>query len=273
MAFEEELLQGGRGPHKSRHGVDMYWSRPSYNVSHQQGRRRPDHHRINNGMNRRTSDDRNGRFNTSRRPPKPSFQDAVADLYEMLYVSLEHYSGFKKDFEHEVRGITAYAGSRVLGELWVRKVAYTDRHRDSHDTRDVNDQHAESSSHASFKSTYHDLLECFEIAIGAPPSRKSRRPGHDGGAFDKGSFDRLVTKLMSAADEVSKLGSSVTKRCSDAQSLITELETVVAILDKSRDLWNPRAAEEVDRHQDFDEREGHDGFNPEVAEDQDPYEE
>ncbi|MCJ1484001.1 hypothetical protein MMC06_004169 [Schaereria dolodes] len=209
--------------------------------------------------------DQSNRSHSSRRRPKLSFQDAIADLNEVIGIALDNYMEFQREFEHETRGIIAYAGSSVLEVLWARKVSHAENHRDSRESHNENQHHNPS---ASFEGTHHDLLYSFQAAIDAPPIKKPYRISRGNGRSDKASYERLIMKLRAAAKDVDKLASDVSKRCNDAQPLITELEMVITLLEKNRELWPSQTTAQPERYQDSTDRQGPGTSNEEISGDQ-----
>ena len=129
------------------------------------------------------------------------------------------------------------------------------------------------SPETNFTTMYHDLSECFGMALTAKPSSKSRssKPGH-GCSIDPTSFERLKKKLHEAYNNIDELSVRASRHSGDTQALITEAELVLTYLDKSRDLWDPRGEKDPSDSRDFQDHEGPgpDGGDPDSYQEGEP---
>ena len=168
--------------------------------------------------------------------PRLPFEDAVHELVEVLAETLEFYSSFKRHFDEDVRHIRAYASPAILAELWNQKSSALGGHR--REGRDERGHEPHSSpGRLTFKTAFLHLQDAFELVLrSSHDAPGGGRNGHDGGA-DRASLRRLVVKLQGAREDILKLARGAVKRVGDAEALVTELELMVAYLEKSRAVW------------------------------------
>ncbi|KAL9118360.1 MAG: hypothetical protein Q9187_005093, partial [Circinaria calcarea] len=169
------------------------------------------------------------------------------------------YGGFKRDFDNEVSGVAVYAEAHVLGELWENKVRNVESRRNR---RTLDGERADNSC-PNFRAMHQQLNENFDIAMTTPPGRKSRNTGRAEGP-DMADHIRLVAKLKRASADIFNLTRSVTKKSSDTNALMTELEMIIAYLEKSESVWSRGREVENAYPQDGNEPLGEDDYSPEV---------
>lgn len=272
MSFEARLPHG-RAPPKLRHDA-RYQPHGGYNnpipyvapLRHQNfgedrydnGPRRNRSNRDYGGYQDQGEGQRSG--SDRRLAPNITFEDAVGDLHDTLNDAHGFYAGFKRDFDNEVSGVAAYAGAHVLGELWENKVRNVESRRDS---RALDGERADNSF-PKFRTMHQQLIENFDIAMTTPPSRKSRNTGRPEGP-DMADHIRLVAKLKRASADIFKLTRSVTKKSSDTNALMTELEMIIAYLEKSESVWSRGRDIGNAYNQDGNEPSGEDDYAPEVG--------
>ena len=213
---------------------------------------RTDHHSSHSHHHGRNLDYQNER-GRSRARQKPTFEDAISKLDEILRSALGFYTDMKNEFHEETQGITLYAGSQILALLWSRKIKYSGGRPDLHATE------ADSSGLArtNFETVFHDLQDSFASAIASFPARRYRNSGNDG--CDPASYDRLYNKLGMASRDIPRLAQTAPSNRNDADALTTELELLGSYLDKCRGLWDNHRRGSI-------ENQGHSGFSPENAE-------
>jgi len=214
-----------------------------------------DERRSSNGsQNERSYDDNDGYDNPEdqfagsagdRKTVRLPFEDAIGGLFKTITAALDFYDNFKRDFDGETRSVQAYAGPDIIEKLWVRKAnsAETRNHgqqkpRDHHDDG-LDDRRRPPDR--NFRTTYRNLQESFKTASRAGPSSQGRRSSR-ASINTAANSERLVKKITDAYKEISKLSIDASKNSSDLSHLKTELELVLAYLDKSREMWDRRKA-------------------------------
>ena len=208
-------------------------------------------------------------YNGNRNSRRVSIENAIGGLFETLTVALDFYVNFKRDFDGETRGIRAYAGSDLLDQLWARKAKFIEGRGGGYQKSNSHgDEPYDQDGHSpetNFSAEYRQLSESFGMAEMATPNSKSRsRISRHGSSIDQAGLDRLKKKLHDAYRDIKGLSAYASVRSSDTQALITEMELVLAYLDKCRDLWDPRGGKgSMSGHefQDHDEH-GQDGADP-----------
>ncbi|SLM34110.1 hypothetical protein LPUS_02792 [Lasallia pustulata] len=261
-------MHGSRGPSRHHHSHRDHSTREEYEArqgSHRslEGRRYGGEEGY--GTPRGSYPGCNG-YRKSRRV---SIENAIGGLSQTLTEALDFYVNFKRDFDGETRGIQAYAGSDLLDQLWARKAKSIEGrgggHQKSSSHGDETYDHDGHSPETNFSAVYRQLSESFGMAEMATPNSKSRASiPRRGSSIDQAGLDRLKKKLHDAYRDVKGLSAYASVRSGDTQALITEMELVLAYLDKCRDLWDPRGGKgSMNGHefQDHDEQ-GQDEGDP-----------
>ena len=247
VGSKSSLIVRRDGKHESYGEYGQGSSDPRLSHNHRHGRQ-PSH---------QSERGRTRSYREHNAPPRPSFEDAISKLDEVLRSALDFYTYFNKEFEEEIHGLSSYAGSPILNELWTRKAKYADSHPNPHDR----EADGSGTDRTTFRTVFHDLRNGFTIVMRSSPTRNIKAPGE--GAFDIAGYTRLQTKLRNAASDISKLAQTVFNVRTDADALITELELLTSYLNKCRSLWDNRQGQNNAYQEDGD-------FLPENAEDPDP---
>ncbi|MCJ1375563.1 hypothetical protein MMC20_006800 [Loxospora ochrophaea] len=197
---------------------------------------------------------RNGhRYN--QKPPPPSFENALVNLHEAILTALEFYHNFKSHFDNEVQGIAAYAGSRTIGNLWERKVAYNNKQPNDVERRGSRPQ-------LSFIDLYLELRDNFNLVMDAASRRRPRHSSSRDPGIDKETHERLAVKVGGAASDILKLTETITTNIKDFHALTTELELLATYLDKCEGLWSRGRETKPNHMNDFNESGQQEQFIP-----------
>lgn len=164
------------------------------------------------------------------------FEDALADLFDLLNASLAFYSNFKSEFDNEIQGVAAYAGIELLDELWARRVKYSeDRRGGCGDPRDRELARDRSQAPQDFTGTFRLLREKFEMVLHASQTRRPQRSGHDDGRA--ASYVRIVQKVKAGGKDITQLAANAKSRHGDIEPLMMELELLITYLEKNKGVW------------------------------------
>lgn len=259
MSYESNM-HAARGSPRTHHGRRDHGFRNEYE-DRQGSRRSIEGRRYRGEDNHGASRDPYAGSNGNRKPPRLSIEEAIGRLFNTLTGALNFYVNFKRDFDGETRGIRVYAGSELLDRLWMRKVGSiegrTEGHHRSNTPGDEKYDQDRPPPETNFKSMQRELSDSFGIAVTASPSSGSRsgKPDH-GPPIDRASLDRLKKKLHDAHQDIRELSEFASQRSGDTQALITEAELVLAYLDKSRDLWDPRGGNDPSGGQELQDHDG-----------------
>lgn len=260
MSYESNM-HASRGSPRTHHGRRDHGFRDEY--EDRQGSCRSIEGRRYRGVGSHgASRDPYAGSNGNRKPPRLSIEEAIGGLFNTLTDALNFYVSFKRDFDGETRGIRAYAGSELLDRLWMRKVGSIEGrvggHQRSNAPGDEKYDQDRPSPETNFKAMQRELSESFGMAVTASSNSGSRsgKPGH-GSSIDRASLDRLKKKLHDTYQDIRELSEFASQRSRDTQALITEAELVLAYLDKSRDLWDPRGEKDPSGGQEFQDQDGH----------------
>lgn len=267
MSYDPSM-HASRGSPRNHHGRREHGARGEY--EERQGNRRSlegRRHRGSEGYG--ASHNLYTGSNGNRKAPRVSIEDAIGGLFDTLTAALDFYVNFKREFDGETRGIRAYAGSVLLEELWASKaISIEGRAGGNQRSNTAGDIHFDQDRplpETTFKAMYRELSESFSMALTAAPNPHSRSSkSNHGYSTDPASLDRLMKKLRDAYKDIKELSAYASNGSGDTQALITETELVLAYLDKSRDLWDPRYGHEPNDGRDFQDHDGHcdDGGDP-----------
>lgn len=233
MAYSQDLVHRG-GPPPSRHRRE---SQDSYG-DYDDDRSGP---RASEGRYHGTDEwygqsrDPHSRSGNSRKILRIRFEDALADLFNLLTASLAFYSNFKSEFDNEVQGVVAYAGVDLLDELWVRKVKHSEDRRGGRDPRDREPPRDRSEAPQDFTGTYRLLREKFDLALRASQPQRAQRPGHDDGRH--ANYIRILQKLKAGHRDIAQLAAHARTRNAEMEPLMMELELLATYLEKNKGVW------------------------------------
>ena len=205
-----------------------------------------------------------GRSDHQQHPPKILLDDALYDLQGVLEAAVDFYSNFIEEFEKDVQRIKPYAGPRVMEHLWANKVISGGERSRQGGRSQARQAEGHDQGHPSrspdFKSISREVNDCFGTAIGPCAS------GRDS-SIDPQNADRIQKKLKQAYGDVYKLMRTTLHQKSDANALITEMEMVLTLLDKTGPHRDQRDGR--DSHNDQDPR----GFEQPIDGGQDGFKE
>ena len=235
MAYQRDLVHRG-GPPPSRHQSQSQYPYHEYDDDGSSPPRAPEGRYRGQDEWYPSSRGPRPRPSHPREEPHISFEDALADLVDLLNESLTFYSNFKREFDDEVRGVAAYAGPVLLKELWVSRVDFMGGGQDLHDPRDRQSPRDRSEAPQSFKHTYLRLKGKFEAAIRAAPSWRPKRAGHAEGR--SASYERILQKLGAGHRDISRLAQSARTRSGEVEALVMELEFLITYLEKNKGVWH-----------------------------------
>lgn len=171
-----------------------------------------------------------GRSSHQQHLPNALLDDALHDLQSVSETAVEFYTGFIEDFDRDIQRIRPYAGSRMMEHLWVNKVALREGRirtggRAQARRAEDSDLGRPSSSH-TFQSISGEVNDCFRAAI---ESRTSSRES----SIDAQSANRIRKKLEQTFIDVFKLMRTALQQRADVDALVTELEMVLTLLEKT----------------------------------------
>ena len=135
-------------------------------------------------------------------------QKAIRTLYMLVKEAEAFFVDFKREYQHDVRGIEAYAGQTILEKLWERKIKHNDSKGHPSKGRSRDDG---VGSH----STFHDVSNRLWAALNAAYEGARSNPSAQN--------DSLARKLDIAINEFSGLLSRVRTYSRQIDSLIQEL--------------------------------------------------
>lgn len=184
--------------------------------------------------------------------PSALLDNALHDLQSVLENAVDFYGGFVEDFDRDIQLIRPYAGPRIMEHLWVNKVTLRDGQFRSGGRAQVRREENSSSgrltSSQTFRSISGEVNDCFRAAI---ESRMSIRES----SIEAQSASRIRKKLEQAYREVFKLMRTALQQRADADALVTELEMVLTLLEKTgpqRSRLDDRDNHKDKKHDDYD---------------------
>ncbi|MCJ1248811.1 hypothetical protein MMC30_006031 [Trapelia coarctata] len=234
MAYQQDLVHRG-GPTASRHHRQSQNSYRDYDDDEPNPPRVQEPHYRGRNQWYPLPRSQHSRPNHPRKDARISFEEALADLFDLLNASLAFYSNFKREFDDEIQGVSAYADPMLLKELWVSRIDYMRGHHDTRDPRDREGPRERAQAPQDFKNAYLRLKERFEIAIRAAPARRGQRAAHDDGR--SASYERIVQKLGAGHRDISRLAQSARTRRGEVEALVMELEFLITYLEKNKGVW------------------------------------
>lgn len=261
-------MHSGRGSPRNHHGRRDHGARDAYEDRHG-SRRSVEGGRYRGDESYGASRDPYAGCNGNRKVPRVSIEEAIGGLFDTLTGALDFYANFKHEFDGETRGIRVYAGPELLDRLWMRKANSSEGrvgvHPRSNTPGDDKYDQDRPSPETNFKAMQRELSESFRMVVTASPNPVSRsgKP-HHGSSIDPASLDRLRKKLHKAYQDIGELSECASKRSGDTHALITEAELLLAYLEKSRDVWDPRGENDASGGQEFQDHDGQgqDGGDP-----------
>ena len=143
-------------------------------------------------------------------------QKAIRTLFIQVKETISFFTGFKEEFQHQIRGIEAYADDDILDALWERKARKRDSKIRSSKDRSKDDGVGMHSEFDGVSSHLWDSLnEAYEGARSHPSDQN----------------DSIARKLEVALKDVGKLLKSVRTNFEQVDSLIKELKVLKLVLE------------------------------------------
>lgn len=143
-------------------------------------------------------------------------QKTIRTLFTQVKEAVSFFTGFKEEFQHQVRGIEAYASDDILDALWCRKIKKSDGK--SRSSKDRSKDHG-VGMHSEFDDVssrlWNSLLDGYEGARSHP-------------SFQNNNDAR---KLGDALKDVGSLLESVKTDFGQIDSLIKELKVLKLVLE------------------------------------------
>lgn len=188
--------------------------------------------------------------------------DALHDLQSVLEIAVDFYASFVESFDRDIQLIRPYAGSRIMEHLWVNKVTLREgRIRTegrAQARREEDSTLGRLTSSQTFQSISGEVNDCFRAAI------ESRTSSCESSS-EAQSASRIRKKLEETYRDVFKLMRTALQQRADADALVTELELVLTLLEKTgpqRSRRDDRDNHKENKHEDYDKpnEDGQGGF-------------
>ena len=143
-------------------------------------------------------------------------QKAIRTLFIQVKETISFFASFKEEFQHQVRGIEAYANNDILDALWVRKAKKSG-------------SKGRSSKDRSKEDGVGTLPEFDDV------SRRlwdSLNDAHEGALSHRSDQnDSIAKKLEAALQDVGRLLKSARNKFEQVDSLIKELKVLKLVLE------------------------------------------
>lgn len=143
-------------------------------------------------------------------------QKAIRTLFIQVKETISFFANFKEEFQHQVRGIEAYANNDILDALWVRKAKNSDSKARSSKDRSKDNGVSVHSEFDDVSSRLWDSLRDAREGAWSHPSDQN---------------DSIAKKLEAALQDVGRLLKSAQNNSEQVDCLIKELKVLKLVLE------------------------------------------